>query len=244
MTMLHDPERLARLKLSVGTLTHDNRPMTPVEVAFAIREFVDETGEGLPNIAKRLGVTVDTCKMFLAILDLPKDWHGIWHFGRSDSSRSLPFSMAGKIAPKFKNGNLTKNDLDMLKGAALDPEKPARRDDITNILAYHSKNPEKTLQDCIKTIMNLTPEKISSYVVITDINPKFLKPDDQHTRNSVLDMLKKYFPNGSVEDLRIKDGSHLMILFDEQGYDKFYEMARRRNIPAKNLINYLRSEEK
>ena len=234
---------MARLKLSIGTRTHNNRPMTPVEVALAIREFADETGSTMDNIAKRLGVHTDTCRMFLAILDLPKDWWGIWHFGSADSSGLLPFSMASKLSSRFKNNKLTKDDLDLLKGAALNPKKPARRDDITNILSYHSKNPNATMKSSIKDIMNLIPEKISSYVIITDIDLKFLKPDAESARKYILKTLEKYFVNKSVEDLRIKGESHLLILFNKEGYDRFYELARKENIPAKNLLNHLCSKE-
>ena len=243
MTMLHNPKRMARLKLSVGTRTYNNRPMTPVEVALAIKEFADETGSTMNNIAKRLGVNTSTCRMFLAILDLPKDWWGVWHFGSADSSGLLPFSMASKLSSRFKNNELTKDDLDLLKGAAMDPKKPARRDDITNILSYHSKNPNTTLKSAIKDIMNLTPEKVSSHVIITDIASKFLKPDAESARKSILKTLEKYFVNKSIEDLRIKGKAHLLILFNEEGYDRFYELARKENIPAKNLVNHLCSEE-
>ncbi len=239
MTMLHNPKRMARLRLSIGTRTYDDRPMTPAEVALGIQEFADETGETLESIAKRLQVHTDTCRMFLSILDLPKDWWGIWHFGQTKSSGHLPFSMAHKLGPKFKSGKLTKGDLDLLKGAALDPKKPARRDDITNILSYYSKNPQKTLSECITDIMNLTPEKISSYVIITDIDQKFLKSIAvESARATILKMLGKYFDD-SIEDLRITNDSHLLILFNERGHDLFYKLAKKENISTKNLVNYL-----
>ncbi len=194
MTLLHDPKRMTRFRLSVGTHTYGNRPMTSVEVALAMRELMDETSETLEGMARRLQVHVDTCRMFLSILDLPKDWWGILYFGQTGSSGSLPFSIAHKLGPKFKSGKLTRDDLDMLKGATLDPKKPARRDDITNILSYQSKNPDKTMEECIRAIMNLTPDKISSYVVITDIDPKFLESAfSKPAEEIVLKTLGKYF---------------------------------------------------
>lgn len=86
MTMLHDPKRLGRPKISIGARTR-RRPMTPAE---AIKEFADETGEPIDRIARRLGVRTDTCRTFLSILDLAEDWH----FGQADSSGCPPFSMA------------------------------------------------------------------------------------------------------------------------------------------------------
>lgn len=245
MTMLHDPERLARLKLSIGTRMRQ-RPMTPAEVAVAIEEFAAETGEPIEKVARRLGVRADTCRMFLAILDLPKDWWGLWHFGQADSSGRLPFSMAGKLGNRFKNGKLAKDDLDMLKGAALDSKRPMRRDDLTNILAYKAKNPEKTLERCITDVMNLTPERITSYVVITDIDPGFLAKigkNDSSIKDAITAMLERNFSDGVVADLRIKDDIYLHILLDKKGHDEFYALAKRRNVPASCLINHLCSEE-
>jgi len=240
--MLDNPKLMARLKLSIGTGTRGDRPMTPAEVALAIRNVSDETGDSIDKVARRLQVHPDTCRMFLSILDLPKDWRGMWHFGRADSSGRLPFSIAGKLGSRFKNSRLTKDDLDLLKGAALDPARPARRDDITNILSYHLKNPEKTLGQCIRDIMKMTPQKISSHVIITDIDPDMLAaitPEGGDPRDAAIGILAGHFPEGAIRDLRVKDGMHLQILLSEDGYDEFYALARRANQPAKNLINHL-----
>jgi hypothetical protein len=241
---------MAELKMSIGTKTHGDRPLTPVEVAIGIQELQKETGETLENIARRLAVDKSTCNMFLAILDLPKDWHDIWRFGKADESGRLPFSMASKIAPKFKKNLLSKNDLDLLKGAAMDPKIPARRDDIHNIITCISKNPGKTVAKCIEEIMNLVPERIPGFVFITDINPEFvidLKTRSNETQKSVKEIIKeifsRYFPVNSVEDLRIKEERYIQILFNEEGHNYLYNLAEKEKLPLKNVINYIFEKE-
>jgi len=237
---------MAELKMSIGTKSHGDRPLTPVEVARAIQDLQKETKEPLEKIADRLGVHKDTCNMFLSILDLPNDWHDIWRFGQADESGRLPFSMASRLAPKFKKNLLSKNDLDLLKGAALDPKMPARRDDVSNILTCISKNPEKTLEKCFEEIMNLIPERIPAFVFITDIKPEFvaeLKSRSEKigkpVKEIILEIFSHYFPTNSVEDLRIKNEQYIQILFNEEGHNALYKLAEDEGTVLKNLINHI-----
>ena len=228
---------MARLKLSVGAGARRPRPMTPIEVATAMREFAAETGETTEGIAKRLRVHPVTCRRFLAILDLPPDWRGIWRFGRADSSGRLPFSMGAMMGPRFADGTLSKDDLDLLKRAALDPGKPARSDDIANILSCRLKNPDKPISECIREIMMLTPRRVSSYVIITDIDPSLAAAKD-----AVAEALSARLPEGSVKDLRIRDGMHVWILLTRAGYDGFYRLAEKTGVMPKDLVKTLCSE--
>ena len=233
---------MARLKLSVGTHTRGERPMMPAEAALALKEFTEETHETVEGVARRLGVHPDTCRLFLSILDLPSDWREIWHFGKADGTGRLPFSMAGRLASGFRNGTLSKDDLDLLKGAVLDPDNPARREDITNILSCRYKNPDKPLEECIREIMNLTPRRIQSYVIITDIDlgtASLPRDDADGTEGSIMSTLAQHLPGGSVEDLRICDGRHLQICLTKEGYDGFYRLAGRLGLAPKDLANHL-----
>lgn len=236
--------------MSIGTRYHGERPMTPAEVAIAIRELQEATKEPLEKTARRLNVHKDTCSMFLAILDLPEDWHNIWKFGQADESGRLPFSMASKLAPKFKKNQISKNDLDLLKGAALDPKTPARRDDISNILSCLSKNPGRTLEECMKEIMNLIPERIPGYVFITDINPEFVSKLKSRSvkigkpvKDVVLDIFSHYFSDNTIEDLRIKNDQYIQILFNEEGHKTLYKLAVKYKVVLKNLINHILTRE-
>lgn len=241
---------MAELKMSIGTKTHGERPLTPVEVAFGIRDLQEETGEKLEKIAERLKVHQDTCKMFLAILDLPEDWYDIWRFGKADESGRLPFSMASKIAPKLKNKTLSKSDLDILKGAALDTKSPARRDDISNILSCIMKNPESNVEKCCTEIMNLKPEKIPGFVFITDINPEFVIELNERSlkigksvKEILLDIFSSYFPTRSMEDLRIKNDQYIQIVFNKEGHDTLYKLSEIEKTPLKKLINHILAKE-
>ena len=233
--------------MSIGVRTHGERPMTPYKVALSIQELINETGDDLKKIGNRLKVTPDTCKMFLAILDMPPDWWDILRFGTADGSGRLPFSMASKVAPKFKKGEIIEDDLDLLKGAAVHPTTPALRDDINNIISCYSTNPDKSIQDCIKEIMNLVPDKISSFIIITDIDPKFVekikKTDDTNVNQLLIKILSKYFPEKSIENIRIKNEIFIQLFLNEVGHKSFYALAEKKGLLPKEVINDLLDEE-
>ena len=199
---------------------------------------------------KRLHVTIDTCNLFLSFLDLPRELVGIFHFGPADGSGRMPFSLAKWIAPNLKGNKLTKDHVDLLKGAMLDPDKPARRDDIIAIITCMTKNPEKSGKQCIQEIMNMTPEIIRGYLVITDIDPEIVleirkesKKSGMQEHNILLSKLSKHFSENSIDGVRIKNGKFIQISFNATGHHEFYDMAKKENTSANELVNHILSKE-
>lgn len=250
MSILNDPERLAKLKGSIGVRTHGERPMTPIEVAHAIEDLKKATGDSLKDIAKnRLHVNPSTCRMFLSLLDIP-ELSGMFHYGPADNSGRIPLTLAYRIAPKFKNNKLTKHQIDLLKDAMLNSNEPARRDDIIAVLACMKNHPEKSIEECIREIMNVTPKIIHGYVVITDISSSFVSTIRKKCINSsmleqeiLLSKLSKHFSKNSVNEAKIKNDKFVQISFDKSGYNEFYSMAKKEDVSANNLVDYILSKE-
>ena len=242
---------MAKLSYSIGTHTHGERPLTPIQVAYAIKDLKEASGDSLGYIAKkRLHVTPDTCNLFLSFLDLPRELVGMFHFGPADGSGRMPFSLAKWIAPSLKDNKLTKNHVDLLKGAMLDPEKPATRDDIIAMINCMTKNPEKSGKQCIQEIMNMTPEIVRGYLVITDIDPEIVLEIRKESKKSgmqehevLLSKLSKHFSENSIDGVRIKNDKFIQISFDENGHGEFYDMANKEDISANELINHILSKE-
>ena len=174
----------------------------------------------------------------------------MFHFGPADGSGRMPFSLAKWIAPSLKDNKLTKNHVDLLKGAMLDPEKPATRDDIIAMINCMTKNPEKSGKQCIQEIMNMTPEIVRGYLVITDIDPEIVLEIRKESKKSgmqehevLLSKLSKHFSENSIDGVRIKNDKFIQISFDENGHGEFYDMANKEDISANELINHILSKE-
>lgn len=241
---LGNPDRMARLLLSTGSRARGmERPMRPVEVALAIRDLCEETGEPPGGAARRLNIHEDTCRMFLSILDMPEDWWGVWGFGGGGTDGAggiLPVSLARSIGSRFKAGTLTLDDMNLLKGAILDPEQPARRDDVTAMLSCHRINPGKPMEECITEIMNLRPVRITSYVVTAGVDAGTVRGSDAAA--SARGVLEAHLPPGSLEDVRIPRGGTrdgrimLLLLLSKDGYDALVGAAKRGGVPVGDLI--------
>ena len=249
MSILNDPQRLAKLRYSIGTHTHGERPLTPIQVAYAINDLKEASGDSLGNIAKkRLHVNLTTCELFLSFLDLPQEMVGMFHYGQADGSGRMPFSLAKWIAPNLKDNKLTKDKVDLLKGAMLDSDKPATRDDIIAVITCMKKHPEKSGKQCIQEIMNMTPEIVRGYLVITDIDPNIVsdirkecKISSLSEHDTLLSKLSKHFSENSIGGVRVKDDKFIQISFDEKGHEEFYDMAKKENKSANDLVNHILS---
>ena len=244
MAMLDNPRRMAELTFSVGSGTRGDRVMTPAEAALAIRDLMRETGETVSGMARRLHVHEDTCRAILSILDLPREWRGMWRYGRADGSGRLPFSMAAKLGPAYRTGRITKEELDMLKEAALDRDRPARCEDISGILSYHHRNPGKAMSECIAAIMSLAPDRAPQYVIITDISGALLArmSGSGGTPGDAIRGVLSEVLGGEVQAVRVKDGKFAHIMLDKAAREGFYALAARKGLPAKDLVNRLCSE--
>lgn len=251
MSILKDHKRLARLSESIGVGTHGERPMTPIEVAYAIEDLKNATGDSIKDIARnRLHVDPSTCRLFLSLLDLPPEWSGMFHYGSADSSGRIPLSLACRIAPKFKNNKLTKRQVDLLKSAMLDSNESAKRDDIIAVITCIANHPEKSTEQCIRDIMNLTPKIIRGYVVITDIDSDFVSKIRKECTNSdmteqeiLLLKLSKHFSKNSINGVKIKNDKFVQISFDKKGYAEFYSMAKKKGVSANSLVDHILSKE-
>ena len=225
--------------------------MTPIQVAHAIKDLKEASGDSLGHIAKkRLHVTLDTCNLFLSFLDLPRELVGMFHFGSVDGSGRMPFSLAKWIARNLKDNKLTKDNVDLFKGAMLDPDKPATRDDIIAVINCMTKNPEKSGNQCIQEIMNITPEIVRGYLVIADIDPEIVLEIRKEGEKSgipehdvLLSKLSKHFSENSIEGVRVKNDKFIQISFDGNGHDEFYDMAKKEDISANEMVNHILSKE-
>ena len=98
--------------------------------------------------------------------------------------------------------------------------------------------------------MNLTPEIVRGYLIITDIDPKIVSEIRKESEklgmgehDVLLSKLAKHFSKSSVDGVRIKNDKFIQISFDEKGHEEFYNMAKKKDISANDLVNHILSKE-
>jgi len=259
LEVLDNPLLLARLMSSVGT-GESERPMIPYDAARAIKNLIDDikkihvagnnvqisNNKAIIDAAKRLGIAQPTCQEFLQILKMPHSWRGVLAFNGDRSSGRLPFTIVRKLAPRYESGKLSEDDLNLLMSVAVNQN--ATRDEIENIVVYKDKNETLPLSECVKHIMNLTPIVIRGFVTIADVDPALLKKASEvfgmSGDKTVQALLTKHLGGRTVKGVQIKHKSYVQIVFnDEEGSNKFYNMAEKYVIPPNSLVNHILSIE-
>lgn len=255
LRVLDNPSLLAQLIMSVGTGS-SNRPMNPYDAARAIKELIEDiknvhkaktdkylsNSKAVEDAARRLGITTSTCQEFLHVLKMPPSWRGVLAFRGNRRDGRLPFTIARKLAPRYKSGKLSEDDLNLLMSVAVNQN--ATRDDIEDIVIYKDKNKSLQLTECVKHIMNLTPIIIKGFVTITDVNPALLRKvksvQDITGAKAVQTLLIKQLGGNAIKDVQIKHKSYAQIVFsDKSGSDEFYNLAKKHTTSPNNLINSL-----
>lgn len=259
LEVLNNPLLLARLMRSVGT-RDSKRPMIPYDAAKAIKKLINDikkihmaennvqvsNNKAIIDASKRLGIAQPTCQEFLQILKMPSSWRGVLAFNGDRSSGRLPFTIVRKLAPRYESGKLSEDDLSLLMSVAVNQN--ATRDEIENIVVYKDKNESLSLSECVKHIMNLTPIVIKGFVTIADVDPALLKKASRvfkmNEDKAAQVLLMKHLGKKTVKGVQIKRKSHIQIVFnDEEGSNKFYDMAEKYAVSPNDLVNYILSIE-
>jgi hypothetical protein len=244
MSILTDGLRLARLTRSVGTKHAHPRPLPPIEVAQCMAEMIeclnDRSNE---KTAKRLGISKSMINDFLSLTKLPSKYADLWGFG-SDKDGKIPFSMFRRAGNFYENNIISEDEFGILVGGVLNDQ--IDTSSIEKILYLKKKNPEKSIQNCCKEILNLIPEKIESIIFITDLDSDVIdKLRDNANKNSkslddvIYFVLSKYFGSENVGGFILKNENHIKIEFTKEGRSKLSEIAKNNKKSTIEIINYL-----
>lgn len=239
MDLLKDPKRFARLLRSIGVGVQKKRPLTPIEVATEIEELKKEINGTNSEVAERLHVDPKQILDFLKLLRLPSSIQHTLGYGRIDLGR-IPFTTGARISELD-----SKEDMKILANSVLDEDKVViKKEEVQQLVNLKKRNPEKSIDECISQILKIRPRITTSYLIVSDLKEsiaenleKKSKQIGKNLNDFALEILAKFFPEQSMEEVIIKDQKYIKIALTEEGYKKFYEYKKTYSI--NEIANHL-----
>lgn len=242
MSLIQDGRRLALLKRSVGKDHAEPRPLHPIQVAEYIEEMKAELGDSTgKQTAKRLGISTSLVSDFTYMVSLPEKLHHVFGWGPYKGG-SIPWSAFRRAGLFLKNGTITQDDLWVLVNGVRQEKIPTSA--VEDMLYLKKKNPDKTMAECCREILNVIPVKITHVVFISDLDPgvkealqkaasgKAVSPDD--LAESVLS--KRL--GEDAEGVLIKNGQ-IKIALTEKGRKSLDDVAKEEKVALGDVVNHI-----
>lgn len=245
MQILDSPARLAKLLVSIK-VPHNNRPLSPVDVAQDIHSMLEDLGGDRNELVKRLPIKLDITKEFLRLLKLPPQLRGMVVWGESKSETgAIGFSVASRIA------SLNDHD-DMLKmaGTITEMSRPVTKEEIKSILSLKKHNPDKPIEECLSEVLNvMRPVTITHYIFLSGLDADIKKSIDlraRESRQSIHDLaantLRRLFPPDSLKSAKLfSDCIRLSLTRD--GADFIQAYSRSKDILMQGALNHMMRSE-
>ena len=231
-----DLDRLARLLVSVNVKEKNQyRPLTPIQVAAEIKVWVNEKKLSVPEITEKFALKDSgMITHFLNLLKLPKSIQQSVGW----TSGSIGISTASRISqlPNKKEMNaltqaLAKEQLD--------------RSEVMNIVSIRRKNPDKSLNDCVKEVKDFRIEWTEENVIIgsaQEDNLKFIKNYAKNKNLTTEDVLKqsicKEITPQHIINLKFKPDNTILLSLDEEGLEIFDALPEKLNFPRVDFFNF------
>lgn len=242
MSLIQDGRKLALLKRSVGKDHAEPRPLYPIQVAEYIEEMKAELGDSTgKETAKRLGISPSLVSDFTCMISLPEKLHYVFGWGPYKGG-SIPWSAFRRAGLFLRNGTITQDDLGVLVSGVQQEQIPASA--VEDVLYLKKKNPDKTMAECCREILNVIPVKITHIVFISDLDPdvekalqkaasgKAVSPDD--VAESVLS--KRL--GDDTEGVLIKNGQ-IKIALTEKGRKSLAYVAEEEKVVLADVVNHI-----
>lgn len=243
MSLIRDGRKLALLKRSIGRDHAEPRPLSPIQVAEYMEEMKSELDDPSgKKTAARLGTSSSLVSDFTHMVNLPPKFHYVFGWGAYKGG-SIPWSVFRRAGPFLKNGTITQDDLWTVISGVLQERIPTSS--VEEILYLKKKNPEKTIDECCREILNLVPAKIKYVVFITNLDPsvkagiqKTASDKDVSPNDLAESVLSKHLGKDDTEGVLIK-GGHIKIALTEQGRQNLDSVAKREKVPPTAVVNHL-----
>lgn len=179
-----DVKSYSKLLLSVGQQglgAGRKRPLSPVQCAEYIKRLIEEEGESLDKIAKRLnlGKPVDSYNMYkkrdtsqitsflnlLKVSPKSRDLAG-WS---TDEHPYIPFSTISELH------TLIPDQQDIIL-QTINKSKNKRRalgkEDVKKIKKWLKENPNLSIEECVEKVLQLKPVTVTTYMIVVEINDR------------------------------------------------------------------------
>jgi hypothetical protein len=245
MTLLQNPKRLAKLLASVN-VSHSDRPLGPLDVAEEISQMSSELNDDKKELENRLPIKSDMIKAFLRLLQLPPEIQDIVIWGQSNKETGeISFTSAQELV-KLKNSD----DILKLVGAIHSVPRPVSKNEIIGIVSLKNKNEQKTIDDCIEEVLNVTrPMVIQHFLFISGIQPSIVQSLRQTSEEKNIELnelateiISKKFPSNSVKSMKVHD-DYVRLNLSKEGKKFIKEYSDSNNLLRKDVVDDVFSSE-
>ena len=248
MGIFTDPERLAKILASIKVSDRTaKRPLKPVKLARELQEACKELDGDWEKTATRFGIKKDMWNGFQGLLAISPNIENGIDWGESDpETLTIGFSAAHYMA-KFSHENQEK-----LVASSWEFEKPLRKSDMKDIKQYMTRNPEKTIEDAIKEILQFhlrEERKIVTTLYFAGLDESIyenLKNESKKNNISLKELatkvISKKLPAGAIQSAKPSPDS-IQIIFSKNGQEEFEMLLGKSNINRHDFVNHLFTEE-
>ena len=241
MSLLQNPIRLAQLLSSIN-ISNSDRPLSPIETAEVIHELLIELGDDKLELEKRLPLSKSMINNFFKLLFLPPKIKDMIKWGESSKrTGEISFSSACKLS-NLKN----ENDILKLVYAITNLSRPITKTEVADIVSLKNKNHDKSIDDCIKEILNVNrPLIIEHFIFISGIQTSIVKLLQNLSENKSISIgdfaineLSTIFPPNSIKGIKIYN-DYTRISFTQEGITFINDYIKYNNILRRDTINHI-----
>ena len=225
-----DEETLAKLLLSVGT-SKKWRAMPPITTAKILDDLCKRSSQ--KEVAKRLGVSSETIRMFRRLLALPKNVQKLVE------NREIGMDAGYRISL------LHKDEQEILANAIID--KKVTSDEVRGIIQSLKKwNPHMPILECVELAIKYRPIIEDEHLLVSRIRESTLNGLKERSEASgilvddlIKDILKEIIPTekGFIS-VKILDYTILLAL-KKEGFNAFKAESIKSKVKLNDLIDKL-----
>lgn len=224
--------------MSVNVSSKKERPLTPIETAREIQQWMEEKNLSKDEMSKKFRLkTTDMITQFLSLLQLPYEIQHAIEWGKNQENH-LGFSAAAELTTLTE-----KKDMEKLAKAMINYK--FSRDEVAAVIDLKKRNSEKSIEDCIHEIKKFRPKILEGYLVVSPLHEKNreilknrAKRDDITSADLLRSILEEYLPKKSISSTKIREEGVTLSL-DEAGYEKFNKISTQFEILLKDTIDFL-----
>lgn len=239
--LVSDIKLYAKLLNSVGQQGSGGgrRPLSPVECARYMQQILDEEGDSLEQLSKRLnlGKPKDTSNIykkrdtsqattFLNLLKVSERSRDLAGWQTSDHPQ-IPFSTIAQLH------TMSEDDQDAIVQTILKSTGRKRvlgKEDVKKIKQWRRDNPDISIHEGIERVLKLKPITIIRHIVVAEIRERLRRFIDSHVdyKERLLVILRDSI-DGEFSSIDAGD-SVVAISMDEEAFKRFHESQHGKGI--------------
>lgn len=242
-----DPKRLARLLASIKVNYSEGRPLSPVEVAKELQSVCqNELGGDKAEAQRRFDLHASMWSGFERLLTLAPEIQDTVIWGSSDEKLGLGFTVAhhmAKFKPEYQSAIID---------AMFEHERPIAKEEIKQMHQYLRENPEKTIDDCIESVLQITRLSSTRETTHHFLSALETRIFDKLKSKAVKDNIPINQLAREIFSRRFKEGSILgvsprndwiRITFSAGGRRELSKIMEETGIIRDEIVNYIFNQE-